>query len=154
MKAKAASKELTEDEEEESDEERSQSASHILDKHITDIDTELVLLIPQASSEGSKWVCLTLLLSFAEVLDVIHKIIGCANVAHKPNLAWKLTTSAQKVKPIDLCSDEDWVGCLEDVTAAECKKKNQAVPVMIVVDEQVSANATCTFRCSTYLLCQ
>jgi len=48
MKAKAASKELTEDEEEESDEERSQSASHILDKHITDIDTELVLLILQA----------------------------------------------------------------------------------------------------------
>jgi len=70
-KPKAASKELTEDEEEESDEERSQSASHILDKHITDIDTELVLLIPQASSEGSKWVCLTFPLSFAEVLDVL-----------------------------------------------------------------------------------
>ena len=60
---------------------------------------------------------------------------------------------SQKVKPIDLCSDEDWAGCLEGVTAAE-HKKNQAVPIMIVVNDQVSANATCTFRCSTYLLCQ
>jgi hypothetical protein len=106
------------------------------------------------SSEGSKQVCLTLPLSFAEVLDIIHKIIGCANVARKPNLAWKLTTSAQKIKPIYLCSDKDWAGCLEDVTAAERKKKNQAVPIMIVVDDQVSADATCTFRCSTYLCCQ
>ena len=111
-------------------------------------------MIPQASSEGSKRVCLTIPLSFDEVLDVVHKIIGCADVARKPNLAWKLSTSAQKVKPIDLCSDEDWAGCLEDVAAAERKKKNQAVPVMIVVDDQVGADAACTFRCSTYFLCQ
>jgi hypothetical protein len=103
-------------------------------------------LIPQASSEGSKQVCLTIPLSFDKVLDVIHKIIGCADVAHKLNLAWKLSISTQKVKPIDLCSDKDWAGCLEDVAAAERKKKNQAVPVMIVVDDQVGANSACTFR--------
>jgi hypothetical protein len=101
-----------------------------------------VLLVPQASSEGSKRVSLPLPLSFEDALQTIYDIIGCSDVARKPSLAWKLSTAAQRVKPIDLCSDEDWNGCLEDVAAAEKKKKNQAVPVTIIVADQVCIDTT------------
>jgi hypothetical protein len=93
--------------------------------------------VPQASSEGSKRVALSLPLSFEDVLDTIHKVIGCSNVPHKPNPAYKLSTATAKARPIDLCTDMDCEGCLEDVAAAELKKKKQAIPVIIVVADQV-----------------
>jgi hypothetical protein len=101
----------------------------------TDMVTELVLLVPQASSEGTKRVSVTLPLSFEDVLEMIHEIIGCTNVARKPALLYKLSTATQRAKPIDLCSDVDWNGCLEDVTAAEPKKENQPVPILIIVPD-------------------
>jgi hypothetical protein len=100
----------------------------------TDVVTELVLLVPQASS---KRVSVTLLLSFEDVLEMIHEIIGCTNVARKPAISYKLSTATQRAKPIDLCSEVDWNGCLEDVMAAEAKKKNQPVPILIIVPDQV-----------------
>lgn len=105
---------------------------------------ELVLLVPQASSEGSKRVSANLPLSFQDALEIIHDTIGCSSVSRKPALSYKLSTATQKAKPVDLCSDVDWQGCLEDVIAAENKKKGQTVPIVIIVPDQVSSIMICS----------
>jgi hypothetical protein len=96
-----------------------------------------VLLVPQASSESSKRVSITLPLSFDDALKVIHEIVGCTNVSRKPTIAYKLSCATQKAKPVDLCSEVDWKGCLEDVSAAEIKRKGQSVPIVIIIPDQV-----------------
>jgi hypothetical protein len=66
-------------------------------------------------------------------LETIYEVIGCAAVARKPTTLYKLSTTTQKAKPIDLCMDMDWNGCLEDVATAEVKWKGQPVPILIVI---------------------
>lgn len=89
-------------------------------------------------------------MEYDNALEYIYDIIGCSDVARKPNLSYKLGNATQKAKPIDLCSEADWNGCLEDVTAAEKKKKNESVPVMIHVSDVVSYVRTLTCNRMTH----
>jgi hypothetical protein len=88
-------------------------------------------------SKGTKRVSVALPLSFQDALETIYKVIGCAAVAWKPTISYKLLTTTQKAKPIDLYIDMDWNGCLEDVATAEVKQKGQLVPILIVILDQV-----------------
>jgi hypothetical protein len=76
-------------------------------------------------------------ISFEDALEVIYETIGCVSVAKKPVLSYKLSSAPQKANPIMLGSETDWEGCLEEVAAAQAKKKGVAVPVNIIVTAQV-----------------
>jgi hypothetical protein len=76
--------------------------------------------------------------------DTIHQTMGCADVARKPELAYELSTTAAKVAALDLVCEEDWEGCLSDVTVVESKKgADSGISVTIVVSEQV--RVVCSF---------
>jgi hypothetical protein len=95
-------------------------------------------LVPSAVSEGSQRVTINADTSYREALDIIYDIIGCTDVSKKPGLSYRLSSSAVKSDPINLGSSSDWDGCLEDVAAAEKKKKGVVVTVKILVPDLVS----------------
>jgi hypothetical protein len=98
---------------------------------------EVVLLVPQAANEGAQRVSMLQQTAFAEVLQAIHETIGCQTVARKPLLSYRLSSAPQKADSINISTSEDWQGCLEEVNAAERKKKG-SVSIKIIVAEQVS----------------
>lgn len=97
----------------------------------------MALLIPQASNEGHQRRNLTQATTYAEALQVIYETVGCEDVYRKPHLAYKLSTATLKSDPINLGSEEDWKGCLEDISQAQAKKKGNTVAVKIIIAEQV-----------------
>ncbi|KAJ7923691.1 hypothetical protein B0H13DRAFT_2400983 [Mycena leptocephala] len=99
-----------------------------------DPDRKLVLMIPQASSEGTQRENLKHSTTFDEALVVIHETIGCNDVPKKPLLSYKLSNAPAKAPAINLGSSSDWEGCLEEVTEAESKKNAKVSVVIIVVD--------------------
>ncbi|KAJ7230137.1 hypothetical protein GGX14DRAFT_507989 [Mycena pura] len=101
----------------------------------------LVLMVPQANKDGPKRVLLTHSTSFEDALDTIHGTIGCADVARKPQLLYKLSSAPAKGPGIDLESEDDWGGCLEDVTVAEAKKN---VSITIIVSDRYMASLRAT----------
>ncbi|KAJ7315173.1 hypothetical protein DFH08DRAFT_715892 [Mycena albidolilacea] len=90
-------------------------------------------MIPRAECEGSQREVLTHATTFDDALDIIYRTVGCTDIGKKPVLMYKLSTATTKVNPISLASQADWDGCLDEVTAAEGKKK---VNVNILVTEQ------------------
>ncbi|KAJ7099891.1 hypothetical protein B0H15DRAFT_770820, partial [Mycena belliarum] len=93
---------------------------------------ELVLMIPRADCDGIQRQVMTHAASFDDALEVIYETIGCAEVAKKPVLMYKISNAGVKALPISLSTDEDWTGCLAEVRAASKK----ALHVQIVVTEQ------------------
>jgi hypothetical protein len=69
---------------------------------------------------------------------MIHEVIGCVTVAWKPTLSYKLSTATLKADSINLCSDSDWEGCIEDFSAAQRTKKasGNVISVQIIVPDQ------------------
>lgn len=100
--------------------------------------SESILLVPSAVSEGSQRVTFNADTSYREALVIIYDIIGCTDVSKKPGLSYRLSSSAVKSDPINLGSSSDWDGCIEDVAAAEKKKKGVVVTVKILVPDLVS----------------
>ncbi|KDQ52784.1 hypothetical protein JAAARDRAFT_210431, partial [Jaapia argillacea MUCL 33604] len=101
---------------------------------------EIVLLIPQALSDGTQRVTIKLCdADFKTTLDLIHETIGCKDVAQKPELSYKLSNASAKAPTFNLRVEGDWEGCLESVEQAEAGKKKGgtalSVPVMIIVPE-------------------
>ncbi|KAJ7141515.1 hypothetical protein C8R46DRAFT_1233643 [Mycena filopes] len=105
---------------------------------VVDPDRKLVLMIPQASNAGTQRENLKHSTSFTDALDVIYETIGCADLAKKPALSYKLSNATVRAPAINLTSDADWDGCLEEVTDAERKKKAK-ISVSILVTEQYMA---------------
>jgi hypothetical protein len=96
-----------------------------------------VLLIPSATSEGSQRVTLALGTLFDDAVETIHEIIGCATITRKPELSYRLSSSTLKSDAVNLGSAADWDGCLDDVAAAEGKKRGLVVTVKIHVSDVV-----------------
>ena len=44
------------------------------------------------------------------------------NIQKKPHLGYKFSSAAQKTQPIDLSSDNNWTGMLEDLWTLQKKK--------------------------------
>jgi len=102
---------------------------------------EVVLLIPSVSSEGARRKTLSSNTDYADALSVIYATIGCASVQKKPHLGYKFSSAAQKTQPIDLSSDDDWTGMLEDLHALQKKKK-----MVISVNLSVGPEAVSSFH--------
>ncbi|KAJ7445433.1 hypothetical protein FB451DRAFT_1412712 [Mycena latifolia] len=101
---------------------------------------QLLLHIPRASEVGNQRVEFTHATSYDDALDIIYESVGCADVARKPVLAYKLA-SAPKGSAMTLNSETDWTGCLEDVRQAEdAKKAGTLIPVHILVTDQYIAS--------------
>lgn len=90
-------------------------------------------MVPRAQDEGTQRQQLSHATAFDDALDIIHEILGCADVPVKPNLMYKLSTALAKASPISLGCKEDWDGLLEEATAAEKK----SVTVSIIISDQV-----------------
>ncbi|KIJ10237.1 hypothetical protein PAXINDRAFT_157675 [Paxillus involutus ATCC 200175] len=86
-------------------------------------ERKVVLVIPNAASEGVQQISIVQNKCFGDVLQAIHEVIGCQKVAHKPMLLYKLSSAAQKDDPMNISTQDDWDGCLEEVEVAEKKKK-------------------------------
>ncbi|KAJ7206579.1 hypothetical protein GGX14DRAFT_396964 [Mycena pura] len=97
---------------------------------------ELLLYIPRAGSDGTQRKNLTHAVTFDDVLDVIHDIVGCTDVAVKPKLSYRLSTAGPRADAISISDETDWAGCLEEVTAMEKLKKGVVVSVRIIVSDQ------------------
>jgi hypothetical protein len=82
-----------------------------------------VLLIPQASSEGTQHENLTHSTTFEDALTVIHETLGCSSVVLKPALLYKLSNTPQKADAISLNSQADWEGCLDNVSRQSSTKQ-------------------------------
>ncbi|KAJ7194964.1 hypothetical protein GGX14DRAFT_575965 [Mycena pura] len=102
---------------------------------------KLILNIPRASEVGNQRVTFNHATPFSEALTVIHATVGCAEVARKPVLTYKLASAAGKDPAMSLSTETDWKGCLEDVRQVEnSKKSGTVIPVMILVTEQYLAS--------------
>jgi len=96
---------------------------------------EVVLLIPSVSSEGAHHKTLSFNMDYADALSVIYTTIGCVSIQKKPHLGYKFSSAAQKTQPIDLSSDDDWTGMLEDLHTLQ-KKKKMVISVNLSVDPE------------------
>jgi len=97
-----------------------------------------VLKVPTAATGGSDRVKLNPATPYEDVLTNIYEIIGCSAVTKKPVLQYRLSSSTLKSEPINLSSEMDWEGCLEDVGVAKGKKKGTVITINIIVSEVVS----------------
>ncbi|KAJ7661962.1 hypothetical protein DFH06DRAFT_362923 [Mycena polygramma] len=97
----------------------------------------LMLSVPRAAEVGNQRLNFTHETGFSEALDAIHATVGCADLARKPVLTYKLATSAGKDPAMSLSTVADWEGCLWDVRQAEnAKKAGTVISVMILVTQQ------------------
>jgi hypothetical protein len=62
----------------------------------------LVLLIPVAKTNASQRVQMPLDTSYDDALETIYDTIGCASVTRKPELTYRLSSSAAKASHINL----------------------------------------------------
>ncbi|KAJ7189360.1 hypothetical protein GGX14DRAFT_383315, partial [Mycena pura] len=99
----------------------------------------LVLYIPCAELEGSQRVLLSHATTFDDSLDRIYETIGCADVVKKPVLTYKLSNTTKSAEAVSLTCDDDWKGCLDEVSDAEGDKK-KLISVKIIVTDQYIAS--------------
>jgi hypothetical protein len=96
----------------------------------------VILLIPQSSGASDKRKTLSATTPYDEAISTIYETIGCERVKRKPELSYKLSDAAQKVTPVGLEGEDDWMGLCEEVVARQ-KKKKTTISVSILVSDQV-----------------
>ena len=62
--------------------------------------------------------------------------MDCEELTRKPELTYKLSSQPAKAGAVGLKCEDDWIGCVEDVTSESASKK-KAISVTIVIKEQV-----------------
>ncbi|KAJ7763530.1 hypothetical protein DFH07DRAFT_956341 [Mycena maculata] len=101
---------------------------------------KLILYIPRAELDGAnQCTLLTHAAPFDEALDVIHETIRCADVGKKLALTYKLSNALKLTQATSLRSEDNWTGCLDEVTSAEGEKK-KLISVNIFVTDQYLAS--------------
>ncbi|KAJ7717175.1 hypothetical protein B0H14DRAFT_3522057 [Mycena olivaceomarginata] len=94
----------------------------------------IVLMVPEATSDGSQRLSIQSPMSFEDALELIHETIGCVGVACKPTLGYKLLTANQKSATINLRTENDWSGLITDVMAKAKTKTDVSVLVSVFPD--------------------
>ncbi|KAF7358133.1 hypothetical protein MVEN_00861400 [Mycena venus] len=97
-------------------------------------DGTIVLMVSEATSEGSQRLSIETVTSFEDTLKLIHETIGCVSVVQKPTLAYKLSTANQKSASINLRTNQDWEGLVTDVKAKMKTKKDVSVVISVFPD--------------------
>jgi len=110
----------------------------LLKHHATDI----AFHIPRMGS-SSQQKSISSDISFTMALDIIHGVIGCADVARKPELSYRLANAPVKSLAIDLSTDKDWEGCIADVQNAMLQKKAPLAVNIVVGPDAVSCDMFC-----------
>jgi hypothetical protein len=98
---------------------------------------EIVLMVPEAATEGSQRVSLKPSISFEDAIELMHETIGCVSVGRKPTLAYKFSTANKNTTTINLRTKDDWEGLVTDVLAKMKTKKDIQVNIS-VLPENVS----------------
>jgi hypothetical protein len=96
-----------------------------------------ILLVPQVKSKGLQRCSITLDATYEDTLEIIHETLGCASVAKKPQLSYKLSSASVKSDALNLCGESDWEGLLEEVAEAQKKKKGAVIPIKIIIPDQI-----------------
>jgi hypothetical protein len=68
--------------------------------------------------------------------------MNCDEVARKPELAYKLSSWSVKSGTVGLKCEDDWIGCIEEVTSESTSKK-KPISMTIVIKEQVGTSYFC-----------
>lgn len=74
---------------------------------------------------------------FDEVLQLFQETIGCVVLKRQPVLSYRLSSATAKSDSINLKTESDWEGCLEDVEREQVKETGASVPVNLVVGDSV-----------------
>ncbi|KAJ6540646.1 hypothetical protein B0H19DRAFT_1381659 [Mycena capillaripes] len=99
----------------------------------------IVLMVPEATSEGSQRLAIQATISFEDALELIHETIGCVSVVQKPTLAYKLSTANQKSATINLRTVNDWDGLVTDAKAKMATKKDLSVAISVFPDNYMAS---------------
>ncbi|KAJ7898004.1 hypothetical protein B0H14DRAFT_3581629 [Mycena olivaceomarginata] len=102
----------------------------------------IVLMVPEAMSEGSQRLPVHPTISFEDTLELIHETIGCVSVVQKPTLAYKLLTAIQKSAAINLRTENDWSGLVTDVMAKAKTKKDYMLSLCATIKKKKPAAIT------------
>ena len=89
-------------------------------------------------TEGLQRVKLDPSTSYDELIENIYEIVGCSNVAKKPQLQYRLSNTTAKSPAVNLGNDVDWEGCLEDVVHGIKKGKGAPITIKITISDVVS----------------
>jgi hypothetical protein len=101
-------------------------------------------MIPTAATEGSQRVSLKSTVSFDDALEIMHETIGCVSVERKPTLAYKFSTANKNTTTINLRTEDDWDGLIDDAVAKMKTKRDLSVNIS-VLPENVSHPSVCSF---------
>ncbi|KAJ7016068.1 hypothetical protein C8F04DRAFT_1203446 [Mycena alexandri] len=96
------------------------------------VETSIVFMIPEGSSEGNRRASVAASTSFEDAVEIIHETIGCVSVSRKPSLAYRFSTSNAKEAEIQLSNDKDWAGLITDATAKIRAKKDLRVTIFVL----------------------
>lgn len=101
-------------------------------------------MIPAAATEGSQRISLKSTVSFDDALEIMHETIGCVSVERKPTLAYKFSTANKNTTTINLRTEDDWDGLIDDAVAKMKTKRDLSVNIS-VLPENVSHPSVCFF---------
>ncbi|KAJ7663360.1 hypothetical protein DFH06DRAFT_1324830 [Mycena polygramma] len=103
----------------------------------------IVLMVPEATSEGSQRLSIQSSTGFEDALELIHETIGCVGLPRQPTLAYKLSTATKSAPAVNLRTQADWNGLLADVLAKVTTKKDISVTILVLPDNyMLSLRAT------------
>ncbi|KAJ7795451.1 hypothetical protein B0H14DRAFT_3554112 [Mycena olivaceomarginata] len=96
------------------------------------VPQKIVLMVPEAATEGSQRVSLKSSISFEDAIELMHETIGCVSVGRKPTLAYKFSTANKNTTTINLRTKDDWEGLVTDVLAKMKTKKDIQVNISVL----------------------
>lgn len=109
----------------------------LTESHIFLLKLEVIFFVPIGTGDGTQQITLTHATTFDEALQLFQETIGCIGLKRQPVLSYRLSTATAKSDWINLKTESDWEGCLEDVEREQVKKKEVSVPVNLVVGDAV-----------------
>ncbi|KAJ7920936.1 hypothetical protein B0H13DRAFT_1867084 [Mycena leptocephala] len=94
--------------------------------------TKIVLMIPEAATEGCQRVSLKSSTSFDDAIEVMHETVGCVSVEGKPTLAYEFSTANKNATTINLRTEENCDGLVSDVLAKMKTKKDISINISLL----------------------
>ncbi|KAF8127320.1 hypothetical protein K438DRAFT_1790027 [Mycena galopus ATCC 62051] len=105
---------------------------HVIKDKPVPAPLKILFMILEATTDSSYHVSLSSTVFFDDAIEAIHKTIGCVNVERKPMLTYKVLTANKNTITINLCTDNDRDGLVDDWLAKMKTKKDLSVNISVL----------------------